>query len=62
LLLAARQTSQDCPADLQGDAAGDDRHDANAREYLYEKIPATEVRRLQVDGLQVNNSLLTVVL
>ena len=35
------------PGDLPGDTGGNGRHDAIAREFLYEEIPATGVHRLQ---------------
>ena len=52
LLLLARYGKHDKPgagrpADLPGDAGGNGRHDAIAREFLYEEIPATGVHRLQ---------------
>src|SRR4029453_9002573 len=43
----ARQARTGRPGDLPGDAGGNGRHDAIAREFLYEEIPATGVYRLQ---------------
>ena len=67
LLLLARYGKHDKPvqrraADLAGDARGNGRHDAIARELLHEEVQAARVHRLRRGTLKVNNSLLTVVL
>ena len=55
LLLLARYGKHDKPvtgraADLAGDAGRDGRHDAVAREFLHEEVPATRLHRLHRTG------------